>query len=36
LFRAKQVSMQNANHACMNEHFCLETYLADTPDRRNA
>ena len=28
--------MQSVNHACMNEHFYMEIYLADTPHRRNA
>jgi len=29
-------SCKSVNHACMNEHFYMEIYLADTPHRRNA
>ena len=29
-------SCKSVNHACMNEHFFMEIYLADTPHRRNA
>ena len=35
LFRTKQISCQSVSQACMNKHFCLEIYLADTPHRRN-
>ena len=28
-------SCKSVNHACMNEHFYMEIYLADTPHRRN-
>ncbi|MDD5966631.1 MAG: hypothetical protein PUC28_07600, partial [Blautia sp.] len=29
-------SCKSVNHACMNEHFYMEIYSADTPHRRNA
>ena len=29
-------SCKSVSHACMNEHFYREIYLADTPHRRNA